>query len=92
MRILRVAQKTYPEVVGGGPYHVHALSRDQAAMGHDVTVLTLSTDSNLPRREDRDGYTLIRCTATSEILGNGLSVGIARYLRQASDYDVVHAH
>lgn len=33
MRILRVAQKTYPEIVEGRPYHVHALSRDQAAMG-----------------------------------------------------------
>lgn len=39
MRILRVTQKIYPDVKGGGPYHVYALSRDQAAMGHDVTVL-----------------------------------------------------
>lgn len=92
MHILRVAQKIYPEIVGGGPYHVHALSRDQAAMGHDVTVLTLSTNSNLPRRENRDGYTLVRRAQTSEILGNGLSAGIARYLQQASGYDVVHAH
>ena len=34
MRILRVAQKLYPEVPGGGIYHVHAMRRDQAAMGH----------------------------------------------------------
>ena len=48
MRLLRVAQKTYPDVTGGGPYHVHAMSRDQAAMGHDVTVLTVRTDPSLP--------------------------------------------
>ena len=40
MRILRVAQKLYPEVPGGGTSHVHAMRRDQAAMGHDVTVVT----------------------------------------------------
>jgi len=39
MRILRVAQHLYPDTKGGGQYHVHAMSRDQAAMGHDVTVL-----------------------------------------------------
>ena len=90
MRILRVAQKVYPDVVGGGPYHVHALSRDQAAMGHDVTVLTIGEDG--PRREERDGYTVVRRPATAELLGNDISVGVARFLRQADDYDVVHAH
>ena len=89
MRILRIAQKTYPEVVGGGTYHVHAMSRDQAAMGHDVTVLTIGDG---PRREERDGYTVVRRPATAEVLGNSLSAGVARLLRQADDYDVIHAH
>jgi glycogen synthase len=40
MRILQVAQKCYPDVTGGGTDHVHAMSRDQAAMGYDVTVIT----------------------------------------------------
>ena len=92
MRILRIAQKAYPEVVGGGTYHVHALSRDQAAMGHDVTVLTIGDGDGRPRREERDGYTVVRRPATAEVLGNSLSTGVARYLRRASDYDVVHAH
>ncbi|MFB6228602.1 MAG: hypothetical protein ABEH88_08600 [Halobacteriales archaeon] len=35
MRILRVAQNVYPEQKGGACY-VHAMSRDQAAMGHEV--------------------------------------------------------
>jgi len=92
MRILRVAQKVYPDVVGGGPYHVHAMSRDQAAMGHDVTVLTVSDDDSKPRREARDGYTVVRRKPTFEVLGNEISGGVAKFLAQADDYDVVHAH
>jgi glycosyltransferase involved in cell wall biosynthesis len=92
MRILRVAQKLYPEVTGGGPYHVHAMSRDQAAMGHDVTVLTVSADTSLPRRERRDGYTVVRRPPTATLLGNELSAGIARFLWTADAFDVIHAH
>jgi glycosyltransferase involved in cell wall biosynthesis len=92
MRILRVAQNLYPEVPGGGTYHVHAMSRDQAAMGHDVTVLTVSADDSLPRREERDGYTVVRRSPTVELLGNEISVGVARFLRGASGFDVIHAH
>lgn len=58
MHVLRVAQKCYPDVTGDGPYHVHAMSRDQTAMGHDVTVLTVRSDPSLPDREERDGYTI----------------------------------
>jgi glycosyltransferase involved in cell wall biosynthesis len=92
MRILRVAQNLYPEVPGGGTYHVHAMSRDQAAMGHDVTVLTVSDDESLPRREKRNGYTVVRRSSTVELLGNDISLGIARFLREADDFDVIHAH
>ena len=48
MRILRVAPWIYPDTNGGGDYHVHAMSRDQAAMGHDVTVLTTREDEVTP--------------------------------------------
>lgn len=92
MRILRVAQKVYPEAKGGGAYHVHAMSRDQAAMGHDVTVLTVSDDESLPLREERHGYTVVRRSPTFELLGNEISVGVAQFLRSADDFDVVHAH
>ncbi|MWG34431.1 glycosyltransferase family 4 protein [Halomarina oriensis] len=92
MRVLRVAQKLYPEVPGGGPYHVHAMSRDQAAMGHDVTVLTVSDDERLPTREERDGYTVVRRPSSVEMLGNEVSAGVARFLRRAERFDVVHAH
>lgn len=92
MRILRVAQKLYPAVAGGGAYHVHALSRDQAAMGHDVTVLTVADDGESPGREHRDGYVVVRCRPRLSVLGNAFAPGIARHLRVAGDYDVVHAH
>lgn len=92
MRILRVAQKLYPENKGGGPYHVHAMSRDQAALGHDVTVLTVSNDSRLPPHEERDGYTVIRQRPTVNALGNDISIGLAKFLKDASEYDVIHAH
>lgn len=89
MRILRVAQKIYPDVKGGGPYHVHAISRDQAAMGHDVTVLTVGDG---PRMEERDGYTVIRCPSWGSALGNDVAPGVGRHLLAADAYDVVHAH
>jgi glycosyltransferase involved in cell wall biosynthesis len=92
MRILRVAQKVYPDVAGGGAYHVHALSRDQAAAGHEVTVLTVDHDGAGPHVEDRTGYTMIRYPPTVEPLGNAVSVGLARHLRRTDGHDVVHAH
>lgn len=92
MRILRVAQKLYPEVPGGGTYHVHAMSRDQAAMGHDVTVLTVRHDSSLPHVEERDGYTIVRFDSLLNLLGNDISPGVAQYLLGAGDFDVIHAH
>lgn len=92
MRILRVAQKLYPDVNGGGAYHVHAMSRDQAEMGHDVTVVTVRNDPELPAREERDGYTVLRYDPTVSLLGNDISVGVARYLSSAETFDVIHAH
>ncbi|WP_436903764.1 glycosyltransferase family 4 protein [Halovenus halobia] len=92
MRILRVAQKVYPDVKGGGAYHVHAMSRDQAEMGHEVTVLTIRQDSDLPHIEEREGYTVVRFDPTVNLLGNDISSGVAQYLAQADDFDVMHAH
>lgn len=92
MKILRVTQEVYPETVGGLPYHIHALSRDQAENGHDVTLLSLSDDVNSPTTEQRDSYTLIRHQPTLDIFGNQLSTDVIRHLRFANEYDIVHAH
>lgn len=92
MKILRVAQAVYPEVSGGGAYHVHALSRDQAAMGHDVTVLTIRQNTNAPQVEHRYGYTVKRIDPSVSVLGNNISIGMAQQLIRIGRFDAVHAH
>jgi glycogen(starch) synthase len=94
LRILRVATDTYPEVVGGGAIHAHEMSAIQADLGHDVTLLTSDHgDSSLPRREEREGYTLRRFQELGQPLGNSITPGLFRSLRNLRDeFDVVHAH
>lgn len=92
MKILRIAQKVYPDVTGGGPYHAHAMSRDQAAMGHDVTVVTVGADLERPHVENRAGYTVVRYPPTLELLGNDISTGLGHYLADTAAFDVIHAH
>lgn len=92
MRILRVTQKTYPDVKGGAPYHTYAMSRDQAALGHHVTLLTVRQNPELPHIEQREGYTIVRYDPIAAPLGNDISPGLAQYLRAAEDFDVIHAH
>jgi len=93
MRILRVAQHVYPDASGGGQYHVHAMSRDQAAMGHDVTVVTTKAAASLPDAEETHGYEIVRLPTGLTVAGNDVSPWMARYLwRHAGEYDVVHAH
>ena len=92
MRILRVSQHLYPDVTGGMAYHVHAMSRDQAAMGHDVTVLTVRHDEDDQIRESRGGYDVIRCEPVARPLGNAICPGLARHLNPWTDADVIHAH
>ena len=94
MRILRVAPWIYPDTKGGGDYHVHAMSRDQAAMGHDVTVLTTREDESLPRIEETHGYTILRVSPGVTLLENDVSPAVARYLWgvNSDDFDVMHAH
>ena len=61
MRICRVAPWIYLDRKDGGEYHVHTMSKDQAAMGHDVTVLTTQEDEPLSCVEslqDQNGVSL----------------------------------
>ena len=44
-----VTEYAYP-VLGGVPEHVHNLSRELAALGHEVTVLTSLAPSGMKRR------------------------------------------
>jgi glycosyltransferase involved in cell wall biosynthesis len=94
MRILRVAQHLYPDTKGGGQYHVHAMSRDQAAIGNDVTVLTTRVDKSLPRIEETHGYIVLRVDPGIPVIGNHVSATVARYLwhADADEFYVIHTH
>lgn len=92
--VLRIASDLYPDVLGGGAIHAHAMSRQQASDGHDVTVLTSDHgDRSKPRREERDGYTVRRLKEVARPVGNSITPGVVGALRRRiSDADVVHAH
>lgn len=94
LRILRIVQSTYPEVVGGVGIHVHEMSKLQAEMGHEVTVLTSDNgDRRLPRQETRDSYTLIRHREVARPFDNSITPGLLRSLRtHAPDHDILHVH
>ncbi len=94
LRILRVVQSVYPEVVGGIGLHVSTMSKLQAEMGHDVTILTSDNgDRSLPREEVRDGYRIVRHKQVMAPVGNSITPGIARALqKEIPQHDIVHIH
>jgi phosphatidylinositol alpha-mannosyltransferase len=104
MRIAMASEFAYP-ILGGVSEHVHFLSRELVALGHDVTVVT----SNLTRSgrratevdretELRDGYRTVRMGRSVLVVSNGSisrgsgAVGLKRRVRRALvGMDVVHA-
>ncbi len=94
MRILRVANSVYPEVMGGVGLHVHHMSRVQSEMGHEVTVLTSDNgDRSLPREESRDGYRLIRHSELARPLDNSIVPGVISTVRdRQQEFDILHVH
>jgi glycosyltransferase involved in cell wall biosynthesis len=92
-KILRVATDLYPEILGGGALHAHELSRVQAEMGHDVTVLTSDHGEDVPDREIRDSYEVRHHQQFARPLGNSLTPGMLPAIwRLARQSDVIHAH
>jgi phosphatidyl-myo-inositol alpha-mannosyltransferase len=98
-----VTEYAYP-VLGGISEHVHFLSRELVALGHDVTVLTGNAGSPASLRQvDRDaerdhGYTTRRIGRAVPIAINGsiarstlLAMPWAMMRRQLRGADVVHA-
>ena len=94
LKILRIVQSTYPEVMGGVGLHVHGMSKLQAEMGHDVTVVTTDNGNHSqPNREERDGYTICRHLEIARPFDNSITPGVLRSLRKYStEADVVHVH
>lgn len=82
----------YPSVVGGLGLHAHELSKAQARLGHDVTVITTKTDDQ-PTYEERDGYDIIHIRPLIRPLGNAILPTLATNLVDRwDDFDIIHAH
>ncbi len=90
MRILQVSHR-FPPHPGGIEYHVQRLSRFLASKGHEVTVLTTSSD--LSGRSIEDGYEVYRFLSIAEPLRNPISLKLSLELRKmAKYYDIIHMH
>ena len=100
-----VTEYAYP-VLGGIPEHVHNLSRELVARGHEVTVLTSLAPFGMKARAraiDAEnlgvhGYRTVRVGISMPLVSNGsvarVSVGPgvkARVARALREMDVVHA-
>jgi phosphatidylinositol alpha-mannosyltransferase len=97
-----VTEYAYP-ILGGVSEHVHFLSRELVALGHDVTVVTGSSGSaaelaELDRAAERDdGYRTIRIGRAIPVPSNGsiaritLVPGYGALRRLLDGHDVVHA-
>ncbi len=100
-----VTEFAYP-VLGGVPEHVHNLSRQLAARGHEVTVLTSRAPLRLRRRARaidarnlrEHGYRTVRVGLSMPLASNGsiarVTVGLGvkpRVARALRGMDVVHA-
>jgi phosphatidyl-myo-inositol alpha-mannosyltransferase len=104
MRIAMASEFAYP-ILGGVSEHVHFLSRELVALGHDVTVVTSNLTRSAGRAaevdreaERRDGYRTVRMGRSILVVSNGsISRGSGalalkhRMSRTLAGMDVVHA-
>lgn len=105
LRVAMVTEYAYP-VLGGISEHVHFLSRELAARGHDVTVVTSAAPRGMRERaaeldrraRDVDGYRTVRVGTSVPVPSNGsiarfsAGVGLKRKVARAIAHaDVVHA-
>lgn len=102
MRILHLSWEYPPVVYGGLGRHIHALAEAQAALGHDVVVLTQHADGEAPD-EVVGGVRVVRVphdpphVPMADLLAwvMGFGHGLARAgMRLGRDWqpDVVHGH
>jgi glycosyltransferase involved in cell wall biosynthesis len=92
LKILRVTNDLYPDVVGGIPLHAHHLCRDLSRRGYYTTVLTC-TKGNHRYEKREEGYGVIHHKTFFSPLGNSFSPSIFRtLLKIKDDYDLIHAH
>lgn len=91
LKILRVTNDLYPEVVGGIPLHTHHLCRALSTRGYYTTVLVCSRSNQ--GHDKIDGYNVIYHKILFSPLGNSLCPSIFRTILKIKDeYDLIHAH
>jgi len=94
LKILRIAGEIYPDIIGGIALHTHHMSKIQSQIGHEVTVITSDYgNKDLPRKEKRNGYELIRFEEIMKPVDNSICPGIGKYLLEhGNEYDIIHTH
>ncbi len=104
MGILMLSWEYPPRVVGGLGRHVAALSRDLAAAGHEVHVITRDhPDQPAPREEWLEGVHVVRVTEAPPVIPfddlipwvlafNNRVQSAAAKVVQEYEIDVIHAH
>jgi glycosyltransferase involved in cell wall biosynthesis len=95
-RIVHVTTWLHPDKFGGAERVVQGIARAQAALGHEVVVLTGNHDSK-PDRETRDGVTIVRYPLPRAVRGFSFFLAVheavaAELPRHLAGTDVVHAH
>ena len=91
LKILRVTNDLYPDVVGGIPLHTHHLCRDLSRRGYYTTILACSRSNH--GHDKIDEYNVVYHKILFSPLGNSFSPHIFRtLLKIRGDYDLIHAH
>jgi len=91
LKILRVTSDLYPYVIGGIGVHTREMSKSQAKLGHEVTILTASMDSKISNNQD--GFRVTCFKNSVKLLGNTISSELLfKLFRVRKNYDIIHAH
>lgn len=90
MRVAQVSPWFYPHL-GGVESHVRSLSRELAARGHEVTVVTSRDDPAVPRDETIDGFRIVRIKPRVVVMRTPILPKMQADLRTL-DVDLFHAH
>ncbi len=87
---MQVSPWFYPHL-GGVESHVMDVSRELAARGHEVTVVTTRHTSSAAARETMDGFEVVRVKPSTVVLRTPIAPRIRAILR-GLPADIVHAH
>jgi rhamnosyl/mannosyltransferase len=91
MNIVHIYKDYYP-VMGGMENHIRQLAEDQAAQGHEVTVLVTNTEGRTTR-EMLNGVRVIKASRQVNVQSAPLSIAFPHLMRQATALaDIAHLH